>query len=155
MLLLVDLHGLLMHTGPVKHAHGPEGLQREGSLSQKRWTVLIADDSVYIRQSVLQVLTHAGYDVLEARDGLEALERLLSSSIDVLLLDIEMPNLNGYELLNIIRANPQFARLKVIMLTSRSSEKHRHHAQELGSHAYLTKPCPQDVLLATIQSVLV
>ena len=57
-------------------------------------------------------------------------------------------------LLNIIRANPQFAQLKIIMLTSRSSEKHRHHAQELGSHAYLTKPCPQDTLLATIQSVL-
>ncbi len=155
VLLLVDLPGLLMHTGPVKHTPGPEELQREGSPSQKRWTVLIADDSVYIRQSVLQVLTHAGYNVLEARDGLEALERLLSSSIDVLLLDIEMPNLNGYELLNIIRANPRFARLKVIMLTSRSSEKHRHHAQELGSHAYLTKPCPQDVLLAALQSVLV
>ncbi len=155
VLLLVDLLELLMHTGPVKHTPGPEELQREGSPSQKRWTVLIADDSVYIRQSVLQVLTHAGYDVLEARDGLEALERLLSSSINVLLLDIEMPNLNGYELLNIIRANPRFARLKVIMLTSRSSEKHRHHAQELGSHAYLTKPCPQDVLLAALQSVLV
>jgi len=155
VLLLVDLHGLIMHTGPVKHVQGPEELRREGNPSQKRWTVLIADDSVYIRQSVLQVLTHMGYDVLEARDGVEALERLLSSSIDVLLLDIEMPNLNGYELLNIIRANPQFARLKVIMLSSRSSEKHRHHAQELGSHAYLTKPCPQDVLLATIQSVLV
>jgi len=155
VLLLVDLHGLLLHTGLVKHTPGPEELQREVSPSQKRWKVLIADDSVYIRQSVLQVLTHVGYDVLEARDGVEALERLLSSSIDVLLLDIEMPNLNGYELLNIIRANPQFARLKVIMLTSRSSEKHRHHAQELGSHAYLTKPCPQDVLLAAIQSVLV
>jgi len=155
VLLLVDLPELLMHTGPVKHTPWPEELQREGSSSQKRWTVLIADDSVYIRQSVLQALTHAGYDVLEARDGLEALERLLSNSIDVLLLDIEMPNLNGYELLNIIRANPQFARLRVIMLTSRSSEKHRRHAQELGSHAYLTKPCPQDVLLATIRSVLV
>ncbi len=169
VLVLVDLPGLLMHTDEILrppvgadlsrpqpiYRPLPEELQREGSLPQKRWTVLIADDSVYIRQSVLQVLTHVGYDVLEARDGLEALERLLSSSIDVLLLDIEMPNLNGYELLNIIRANPQFARLKVIMLTSRSSEKHRHHAQELGSHAYLTKPCPQDVLLATIQSVLV
>ena len=154
VLLVVDLPGLLMHTGPVKHTPGPEEVQREGNPSQKRWTALIADDSVYIRQSVLQVLTHADYAVLEARDGLEALERLLSNSIDVLLLDIEMPNLNGYELLNIIRANPQFARLKVIMLTSRSSEKHRQHAQELGSHAYLTKPCPQDVLLATMQSVL-
>jgi CheY-like chemotaxis protein/chemotaxis protein histidine kinase CheA len=154
VLLLVDLPALLMRADPAKQTPGLEELQREGNPSQKRWTVLIADDSVYIRQSVLQVLTYAGYDVLEAHDGVEALERLLSGSIDVLLLDIEMPNLNGYELLNIIRVNPQFAQLKVIMLTSRSSEKHRHHAQELGSHAYLTKPCPQDVLLATIQSVL-
>ena len=92
--------------------------------------------------------------MLEAHDGVEALECLLSSSIDVLLLDIEMPNLNGYELLNIIRASSQFAQLKVIMLTSRSSERHRYHAQELGVHVYLTKPCPQDTLLATIQSVL-
>jgi chemotaxis protein histidine kinase CheA/CheY-like chemotaxis protein len=155
VLLLVDLPALLMSTDMVKQTPGLEELLREGNPSQKRWTVLIADDSVYIRQSVLQVLTHAGYNVLEARDGVEALERLLSSSIDVMLLDIEMPNLNGYELLNIIRANPQFTQLKVIMLTSRSSEKHRYHAQELGSHAYLTKPCPQDTLLATIQSVLV
>src|SRR6266566_1093638 len=113
VLVLVDLPGLLMHTDEILrppvgadlsrpqpiYRPLPEELQREGSLPQKRWTVLIADDSVYIRQSVLQVLTHASYDVLEARDGLEALERLLSSSIDVLLLDIEMPNLNGYELL--------------------------------------------------------
>jgi chemotaxis protein histidine kinase CheA/CheY-like chemotaxis protein len=155
VLLLVDLPALLMCRDLVKQALGLEELLWEGNPPQKRWTVMIADDSVYIRQSVLQVLTHAGYDVLEARDGVEALERLLSSSIDVLLLDIEMPNLNGYELLNIIRASPQFAQLKVIMLTSRSSERHRYHAQELGSHAYLTKPCPQDTLLATIQSVLV
>jgi len=154
VLLLVDLPVLLRHTDLVKQTPGLEVLPREGNVSQKRWTVLIADDSVYIRQSVLQVLTHAGYDVLEARDGVEALERLLSSSIDVLLLDIEMPNLNGYELLNIIRANSQFAQLKVIILTSRSSERHQYHAQQLGAHAYLTKPCPQDTLLATIQSVL-
>ncbi len=129
-------------------------LHSDKRASQRRRTVLIADDSVYIRQSVLQILSHGGYDAIEARDGVEALERLLSHSIDVLLLDIEMPNLNGYELLNILRANPQFAQLKVIMLTSRSSEKHQRHAQELGSHAYLTKPCPQDVLLTTISSVL-
>jgi len=154
VLLLVDLPVLLRHADLVKQTPELEVLAREGNVSQKRWTVLIADDSVYIRQSVLQVLTHAGYEVLEVRDGVEALERLLSSSIDVLLLDIEMPNLNGYELLNIIRANSQFAQLKVIMLTSRSSERHRYHAQQLGAHAYLTKPCPQDTLLATIQSVL-
>jgi len=70
------------------------------------------------------------------------------------LLDIEMPNLNGYDLLSIIRAHPELAQVKIVMLTSRSSEKHQSRAQDLGAHAYLTKPCPQDTLLETIQSLL-
>jgi len=152
VLLVLDLPTLVMRKDPAQQASTT--VHSDKKPSQQRRTVLIADDSVYIRQSILQVLSYAGYDAIEARDGVEALERLLSRSIDVLLLDIEMPNLNGYELLNIIRVNPQLAQLKVIMLTSRSSEKHQRHAQELGSHAYLTKPCPQDVLLTTISSVL-
>jgi chemotaxis protein histidine kinase CheA/CheY-like chemotaxis protein len=155
VLLVVDLPTLVMRKDAAQQTSTIEMPHRDKRPSQQRRRVLIADDSVYIRQSVLQILSHAGYDAIEARDGVEALERLLSHSIDVLLLDIEMPNLNGYELLNIIRANAQFAQLKVIMLTSRSSEKHQRHAQELGSHAYLTKPCPQDVLLTTISSVLI
>jgi CheY-like chemotaxis protein len=91
---------------------------------------------------------------MEARDGIEALEQLLTHRIDALLLDIEMPRLNGYDLLNIIRVNPLFARLKVVMLTSRSSEKHQRHAYALGAHGYLTKPCPQDMLLTTVESLL-
>jgi len=100
------------------------------------------------------MLHFAGYEVMEAHDGIEALEQLLTQRIDALLLDIEMPRLNGYDLLNIIRINPLFSRLKIVMLTSRSSEKHRRYAHELGAHGYLTKPCPQDTLLTTIHSLL-
>ena len=93
--------------------------------------------------------------MLEAEDGIQTLEQLSKEALDLLLLDIEMPNLNGYDVLNIIRAQQRFPGLKIVMLTSRSSEKHKQRARELGAHAYLTKPCPQDLLLETIQSLLV
>src|SRR5207244_4499569 len=117
--------------------------------------ILVADDSVYFRQSLLQMLKHASYSVTEARDGLEALEQLLEHTPDVFLLDIEMPNLNGYDVLSIMRLYPELASVKVIMLSSRSSAKHRQRARELGAHAYLTKPCPQETLLAQIEELLV
>ena len=153
VLLVLDLPTLVMYTDPAQQVLMKETTQRNRRTSPPRRTILIADDSVYIRQSVLQILSHAGYDVMQARDGEEALERLQTNSIDVLLLDIEMPNLNGYDVLNILRANPEFARPKVVMLTSRSSEKHQRHAEALGADGYLTKPCPQETLLATIESL--
>jgi chemosensory pili system protein ChpA (sensor histidine kinase/response regulator) len=128
-----------------KQSYHPDRRQR---------TVLIADDSLSIRQSVSQILSHAGYSVLEAHDGMEALEKLLEEPPDVLLLDIEMPNLNGYDLLNILHGRSEFAQLKIVMLTSRSSQKHQRRAFDLGVSAYLIKPCPHDTLLETLQNVL-
>ena len=116
--------------------------------------ILIADDSMYIRQSINKTLSHEGYDVLEAVDGLQTLEQLSKESPDLLLLDIEMPNLNGYDVLSIVRTHQEFSALKIVLLTSRSSEKHKRRARQLGAHEYLTKPCPQDVLLKTIKSLL-
>jgi CheY-like chemotaxis protein len=151
VLLVLDLPQLLMRSEPAQAVPTRPATQSNRRTSR---TILVADDSVYIRQSVSQILNHAGYKVIEAHDGIEALEQLLTHRIDALLLDIEMPRLNGYDLLNIIRINPVFSNLKVVMLTSRSSEKHQRYAYELGVHGYLTKPCPQDTLLTTIQSVL-
>jgi chemosensory pili system protein ChpA (sensor histidine kinase/response regulator) len=122
--------------------------------TQLRRKILIADDSVYIRRSINLTLNHEGYDVLEAEDGLHTLEQLSKESPDLLLLDIEMPDLNGYDVLNIIRTHQRFPGLKIVLLTSRSSDKHIRRGRELGAHAYLTKPCPQDLLLETIRSLL-
>ena len=116
--------------------------------------VLVADDAVYLRHSVRQTLQHANYTVIEARDGIETIEKLQESVPEVCVLDVEMPNLNGYDVLNMVRQTPEFKKMKVIMLTSRSSEKHKLHAMELGAHAYLTKPCSQETLLTTIQELL-
>ncbi len=117
--------------------------------------ILIADDSIYIRQSLNMTLSHEGYVVIEAIDGLQALDQLSKESPDLLLLDVEMPNLNGYDVLRFVRSHQEFSALKIIMLTSRSSEKHKHRASELGANTYLTKPCPHDDLLKTIQSLFV
>ncbi len=70
------------------------------------------------------------------------------------MLDIEMPNLNGYDLLNILHAQPGLSDCKTILLTSRSSDKHRQRALELGAYAFLSKPCPEEILLETVRKAL-
>ena len=115
--------------------------------------ILIADDSIFIRQTLNMTLSHEGYVVFEAVDGLEALDQLSKESPDLLLLDIEMPHLNGYDVLSIVRGHQEFSALKIIMLTSRSSEKHKRRANELGANAYLVKPCTHDDLIETIKSL--
>jgi chemosensory pili system protein ChpA (sensor histidine kinase/response regulator) len=116
--------------------------------------ILIADDSVYLRHSLSQILQHASYTVVEARDGMEALEQLFQEAPDILLLDVEMPNLNGYDLLRVMVMHPELANVKVIMLSTRSSQKHIQRALDLGARAYLTKPYSQDTLLAKIEELL-
>ncbi|GHO85386.1 ATP-binding response regulator [Dictyobacter formicarum] len=132
-------------------ANGSDDQQKK---SDRKPRILVADDSAYLRQAVLQTLKQGNYEVAEARDGIEAIEQLLENTPDVFLLDIEMPNLNGYDVLNIIREYPELAHVKTIMLTSRTSDKHIQRARELGAQAYLVKPCPQTTLLNTIRGFL-
>lgn len=159
VLLILDLPRLMLHS--LERQHIPESAASLSSrrevrpqyVAQSAPAILIADDSVYIRQSLQQMLSRAGYQVMLARDGMEAWEQLLAHTPDILLLDIEMPNLNGYDLLAMIRTSPQFSNLKIIMLTARTSEKHQQSAFDLGAQAYLSKPCSQDVLLEALNSL--
>lgn len=156
VLLMLDLPELIRYYTLLKRqAPASPSLSHDQESRSAQPKILVADDSVSLRHSLLQTLRQANFSVAEARDGMEALEQLLEESIpDVFLLDIEMPNLNGYDLLNIMRLYPELASVKIIMLTSRSSEKHMQRAFELGADAYLIKPCPHDKLLATIQEML-
>jgi chemosensory pili system protein ChpA (sensor histidine kinase/response regulator) len=155
VLLMIDLPALIRHYAVLQQHVAATMPQPEQTLAQlaHRLRILIADDSVYLRQSLLQVLAHANYEVMEAPDGMKAMEQLMEHTPDVFLLDIEMPNLNGYDVLSLMRLYPELAGVKIIMLTSRSSEKHLQRALDLGAHAYLTKPCPREVLLDTIQQL--
>ena len=117
--------------------------------------ILIVDDSVSIRRTIQQTLSQKDYSILEARDGLEALEKIEEESPDMLLLDLEMPRMNGYDMLNVLRTRMLLPELKIVLLTSRTSEKHKQRARELGAHAFLTKPCSEKTLLETVASLLV
>ncbi|MBD1931527.1 MULTISPECIES: hybrid sensor histidine kinase/response regulator [Cyanophyceae] len=117
--------------------------------------VLIVDDSIALRQTLALTLQKVGYRVLQARDGREAIEHLQqNSSIQMVVCDIEMPNMNGFEFLNHRRQEPLLSKIPVIMLTSRSSDKHRQLAAHLGASAYFTKPYLDQEFLAAIKTLI-
>ncbi|NHC35261.1 hybrid sensor histidine kinase/response regulator [Scytonema millei] len=117
-------------------------------------TILVVDDSTTMRQTLTLSLQKAGYRVLSARDGLEALEKLQQSpTVQLVLCDIEMPNMNGFEFLCQWRQEPQFAKIPVAMLTSRSNDKHRRLATQLGASAYFTKPYIELEFLQALKNI--
>ncbi len=112
--------------------------------------VLVVDDSITVRRVTQRLLQREGYRVTLAADGLQALERLQQERPTVVLSDIEMPRMDGFDLVRNLRGDPRLADLPVIMITSRIAEKHREHARELGVDHYLGKPYSEDELLALI-----
>ena len=116
--------------------------------------VLVVDDSITVRRVTEKFLNSREYTVLTAKDGMEALERIAEFQPNVVLLDIEMPRMDGFELLGHLRRDPQWARLPVIMISSRTAQKHREHAGALGATGFLGKPYQNEVLLDALQEVL-
>ena len=112
--------------------------------------VMVVDDSLTVRKVTQRLLSREGYQVLLARDGVDALRQLEEVVPDAMLLDIEMPRMDGFELLRHLRADARLARIPIVMITSRTADKHRNHALELGVDAYLGKPYPEDELLALL-----
>jgi chemosensory pili system protein ChpA (sensor histidine kinase/response regulator) len=115
---------------------------------------MIVDDSLTVRRITSRLLTREGFDVLTARDGVDALELLQTETPDVILLDIEMPRMDGFEFTRTIKGNPRNARIPIVMITSRMAEKHRNHARELGVDLYLGKPFQEDELLRHLREML-
>ncbi|HEY9699114.1 MAG TPA: hybrid sensor histidine kinase/response regulator [Trichocoleus sp.] len=116
--------------------------------------ILVVDDSVTVRQMLALTLQKAGYRVLQAQDGLEAIVQLQQHPIDLVTCDVEMPRLNGFEFLMRHKQESSQSHIPVMMLTSRSSEKHRQLALQLGASAYLTKPYADHELLKTVSDLI-
>ena len=116
--------------------------------------VMIVDDSLTVRRITSRLLTREGFDVVSAKDGVDALELLQTEAPDVILLDIEMPRMDGFEFTKKIKADAKHARIPIVMITSRTAEKHRNLARELGVELYLGKPFQEDELLAHLREML-
>jgi chemosensory pili system protein ChpA (sensor histidine kinase/response regulator) len=115
---------------------------------------LVVDDSITVRRVTQRLLERNGMRVLTARDGLDALALLAENLPDVILLDIEMPRMDGYEVAAQVRRDPRTARIPIIMITSRVGEKHRARAIELGVDDYLGKPYQESQLLEAIEPLV-
>jgi chemosensory pili system protein ChpA (sensor histidine kinase/response regulator) len=112
--------------------------------------VMIVDDSLTVRKITSKLLTREGYQVVTAKDGVDALQALEDVTPQVMLVDIEMPRMDGFELTKNVRGNERTAHIPIIMITSRTADKHRNYAQELGVNVYLGKPYQEEELLGYI-----
>jgi chemosensory pili system protein ChpA (sensor histidine kinase/response regulator) len=117
-------------------------------------TILVVDDSLTVRKITGRLLERSGYHVVTAKDGIDALEQVVEMVPDVMLVDIEMPRMDGFDLTRNIRADARLKNVPIIMITSRTAEKHRNYAAEIGVNHYLGKPYDEDELLRVIASYL-
>ena len=117
--------------------------------------IMIVDDSVTVRKVTSRLLERHGYTVMTAKDGVDAMEQLENHRPDLMLLDIEMPRMDGFEVTNLVRHHEIHQDLPIVMITSRTGEKHRERAFSLGVNHYMGKPFQEADLLANIQQLLV
>ena len=149
--LILDALALL-RTGALQD-YLPAACPQDGAV-EAPVCVMVVDDSLTVRRVTARLLRRQNMEVLTAKDGVEALTLLDERRPDVMLLDIEMPRMDGYELTRHVRRSDRLKDLPVIMITSRTGDKHRDHARALGVDRFLGKPYQESQLLAEISSVL-
>jgi chemosensory pili system protein ChpA (sensor histidine kinase/response regulator) len=113
--------------------------------------VMVVDDSLTVRKITSRMLTRERFEVVTAKDGVDGLQQLQDVEPDIILLDIEMPRMDGFEFARNVRADPKTKHIPIIMITSRTADKHRNHAMELGVNEYMGKPYQEEQLLVLIR----
>jgi len=116
--------------------------------------IMIVDDSLTVRKITGRLLVREGFEIVTAKDGLDALQLIGERVPDAILLDIEMPRMDGFEFAKTIKADMRLEHVPIIMITSRTAEKHRNRAKELGVDVYLGKPYQEDELLRNLREIL-
>jgi chemosensory pili system protein ChpA (sensor histidine kinase/response regulator) len=113
--------------------------------------VMVVDDSLTVRKITSRMLAREGYEVATAKDGVDALQQLQDVHPACILLDVEMPRMDGFEFARNVRADEATKHIPIIMITSRTADKHRNHAMELGVNEYMGKPYQEEQLIALIK----
>lgn len=153
IVVILDLMALV-HKADLRE----EGVQKVDELNEiarpRTRKIMIVDDSVTVRKVTTRLMERQGWEVTTAKDGVDAVNQLQNIYPDVVLLDIEMPKMDGFEVLRTVRRDPRLANLPIIMITSRTGEKHKQQALELGVNRFLGKPFQEANLISTIDEVI-
>jgi chemosensory pili system protein ChpA (sensor histidine kinase/response regulator) len=156
IVLIINPVQLAQRPGVLRYdpAHA-ERLVAEGAtaVTPARTLVMVVDDSLTVRKFTTRLLTREGLEVVTARDGVDALKVLTEHTPDAILLDIEMPRMDGFEFAKTIKGDPKTARIPIVMITSRTADKHRNRASELGVDRFLGKPYQEEELLRTLREL--
>jgi chemosensory pili system protein ChpA (sensor histidine kinase/response regulator) len=148
---------MILDPGTLVRAHRPAETSQPVApqpAASMHLTALVVDDSITMRRVTQRLLERRGVKVYTARDGLDAITVLQEHTVDIILLDIEMPRMDGYQFATHVRNDSRLKQLPIIMITSRSGEKHRAKAIEIGVNDYLSKPYQESQLVAAIAALV-
>jgi chemosensory pili system protein ChpA (sensor histidine kinase/response regulator) len=152
VIFTLDVEALCAADTPQRRLAAVRPLLPVEPVARKR--VLVVDDAISVRKSLQQLVQDAGFEVSLARDGQDALDVLSRRVVDIVLTDLEMPDVNGLELTKRIRSSAHLADLPIVMITSRSSDKHRALAAQAGVDVFITKPHSDERLMAEVRGLL-
>ncbi len=155
VMLILDIIALLRQS-TIKTVTAPQAAKPKADLeaAERKPTILVVDDSVTVRKVTSRFLERQGLNAVVAKDGVDAMEILQQSTPDLILLDIEMPRMDGFEVAIQVRNNQRLQQIPIIMITSRTGDKHRTRAFETGVNDYMGKPFQESELLEKIQTLL-
>lgn len=157
VVVILDPHAMIRKEAVLAaaetHTLEPLNAVEEEEVADASLTVMVVDDSVTVRKVTSRFLEREGYNVITAKDGREALQVLQDHVPDVMLLDIEMPRMDGFEVAKNVRSSSRLQDLPIIMITSRTGDKHRERAMSLGVNKYMGKPFQEEILLGNIRAL--
>jgi chemosensory pili system protein ChpA (sensor histidine kinase/response regulator) len=156
VVIILDLVALARSAGSMARMKAASKAELKAStvaVVQKQ-TIMVVDDSVTVRKVTTRLLERHGYQVIQAKDGVDAMSKLEDTHPDLMLLDIEMPRMDGFEVATLVRHSPRLSYLPIIMITSRTGEKHRERAYSVGVNGYMGKPFQEQMLLENISDLL-
>ncbi len=150
---ILNTDDLLNREKGVLHRVGTEVVQSRVEVQERVLSILIADDSISIRKVLANFISGQGWQPIVATDGVDAMEKIRDNEPDLIILDIEMPRMNGFEVLQSLQAQPAYREIPTLMLTSRSADKYRKKARELGARGFVNKPFKDEELIALINEL--
>jgi len=155
--LILDVGNLVRSIMAQQHGSAepllPAAAEEPGA-EEQRLTVMVVDDSITVRKVTERLLSRYDFDVITAKDGVDALTVMLEQVPDIMLLDVEMPRMDGYELATTMRNDERLREVPIIMITSRTGEKHRQRAMDIGVNEYMGKPYQEAELIDNIRNLV-